>query len=178
MFLYCQRTLAICCVLIRYLYVVQKETWCYNLGEEWISIIKSCRQEEHPVNGNKQNCNIARCRLTSGNRATLPKCSKEGIVFFGLRSCDVKRLWGWGSILTSRFCIHSMIHSFPYENVLEMTSFCIIFSRSKGSVINWLTRLLEFMFYVSECVINTVLVVQYWSLNVFLSVLPCSRVQR
>jgi len=34
-------------VLIRHLYMLQIETWCYHQGEERISIIQSWRQEGH-----------------------------------------------------------------------------------------------------------------------------------
>jgi len=61
---------------------VQIEFWCYHQGEERISIIKSWSQEGQPGNENKQNCHITRCRLTSGNRPTLPKCGMEGVVLF------------------------------------------------------------------------------------------------
>jgi len=45
---------------------------------------------KHRANGNKQNCHITRCSLTSGNRPTVPQCGKEGIVPFGWHSRDVK----------------------------------------------------------------------------------------
>jgi len=46
--------------LFCHLYLVQIKTWCYHHGEERISIMKSWRQKENPVNGNKQNCHITR----------------------------------------------------------------------------------------------------------------------
>jgi len=43
------------------------------------------------ANENKQKCNIARCLLISGNRATLPQCGKKDVFPCGLRSRSVKR---------------------------------------------------------------------------------------
>jgi len=31
--------------------------------------------------------------LTTGNHPTLPQCGYEGVIVYGLRSHDVKRLW-------------------------------------------------------------------------------------
>jgi len=54
-------------------------------------IIKGWCQEEHTANGSKQNGQITRCYLTSGNRPLLPQCDKEGVALNGIYFHDVKR---------------------------------------------------------------------------------------
>jgi len=54
------------------------------------SLIKSWRQKEHPVNGNRIWVWLfPDLVLTTGNCSTLPQCDKEGVVLYGLRSRDV-----------------------------------------------------------------------------------------
>jgi len=68
------------------------KTRCYHQGKEWISIIKSWRQERHPANVNKQNCHITCYHIdNNGNRPTLPQRGYEGLVLYELRSLDFKR---------------------------------------------------------------------------------------
>jgi len=68
---------------------VQVESRCYHQGKKQISIIKSWRQEGHPVNGNKQKRQILVVILTTRNRPTLPQYGKEGVVLYGLDFRDV-----------------------------------------------------------------------------------------
>jgi len=38
----------------------------------------------------KKNGHLTRCRLSSGNRPTLPKCGKKSVVLLGLRSLGLR----------------------------------------------------------------------------------------